>query len=88
MTLKEFESLRRDIQKEKLMVTSEIGPLRFATERAQFKAGQLRKLIEMGRSVKDSKTIKNKIVRWERELKRMEMVPQRIAQIRTLTPTR
>ena len=85
MTRKEFESLRAEIQQQKFTMGIECNPLQYATRRAEFRVNQLRKLIEIGRTIKDPKTVQTKIARWERQVKRYESVPQRMAMIANST---
>jgi hypothetical protein len=66
MTRKEFESLRREIEKKKLMIVREVNPIQFAMDRAAFKKEQLKTLICLGKKVANSKTVTAKVRRWER----------------------
>ena len=81
MTRKEFECLRGEIQREKLVITGDYTPLAYALKRAEFKRAQLARLIEIGRKVRDSKTVQRKIAAWERQIRKTEALPERFTRL-------
>ena len=77
MTRKQFEQLAKEIRKQKFESVS-ANPLVYAAQRADFRQKQLLKLIDAGRKVKDSSTVRTKIQRYERLVAKFSKVPARV----------
>ena len=83
MTRKQFETLTREIQRQEFKIEFHCDAFSYATQRAEFNKQRLLKLISEARKVRGSKTVARKVARWERQLGRVEKLPQRIAELKS-----
>ena len=84
MTRKEFQLLRLEIQKQKLVLKNDVDPFQYAVLRANFRKSQLRQLIALGTKVSDSLTVASQIKRWDSQVRRIDQSARRL-QIHTAT---
>ena len=84
MTARQLHQLQQELQQEQF-VPATFHPLHFAVERALFKKKQLQRLLAAAQQVKGAKkTVQRRVVRWQRQLKRLERVPDRIKETHPL----
>ncbi len=76
MTRKEFEAYRLSVEKEQFTLQAS-DPLDYGVQRIEFRRQKLKKLINAGKTI-DSKTVQAKIVRWKRQLDRLQTSETRI----------
>ena len=81
MTRKEFEAFRLAVEKEKFTQLAS-DPIEYGIQRIEFRRQKLKKLINAGKGI-DSRTIQAKIVRWKRQLDRLEKSESRLAELRS-----
>ena len=81
MTRKEFQILRLEIQKQKLVLKNDVDPIQFGVLRANFRKSQLQQLITLGSKVSDSLTVASQIKRWESQVKRNDQIARRLQQL-------
>lgn len=81
MTRKEFEAYRLSVEKEQFNKHTS-DPLDYGVQRIEFRRQKLKKLINAGKNI-DSKTIQAKIVRWKRQLDRLEKSETRLKGLMT-----
>ncbi len=80
MTLQEFEKFRISLEQQKFQAES-LDPLHYGIQRDVFRRDKLKKLISAGAKV-ESKTVQAKIVRWKRQLTRLEKSQARLEKLR------
>ena len=84
MTRKQFELLRQQIQRSRLIVDSSVDPMAYVLKRADANRQRLVQLLAAARTVKGSKTVQRKAAAWERQLKRLEILSTRLGPSRSV----
>ena len=80
MTLQEFEKFRISLEQQKFTAES-LDPLHYGIQRDVFRKDKLKKLISAGTKIQ-SKTVQAKIVRWKRQLLRLDKSQARLEKLR------
>ena len=80
MTLQEFEKFRISLEQQRFQAEGS-NPLEYGIQRDVYRKEKLKKLIAAGAKVQ-SKTVQAKIVRWKRQLTRLDKSQARLEKLR------
>ncbi|MFN7140402.1 MAG: hypothetical protein ACK4UN_13780, partial [Limisphaerales bacterium] len=80
MTLQDFEKVRTGIVQQ-TFGGDFADPLQYGIHRGRFEQAKLQKLIDLGKNVR-SKTVQAKIVRWKRQVQRIDEKVERLKKLK------